>query len=172
MEIQNLQVVGKRKNNERLIHDLLFKQHTDNTLDSNLWILNEDFIHYKGISECELRNAKINGELFLREDLTEEEVNKLKAYNRDQLGKRTDVLLFPEEHKCIIVELKSTDADVGKYLNQVIDYAGLIRQYAKDKFEITNFYAYLIGESFDFDAIINANPNFIEPPYSDYVYIP
>ena len=73
MEIQNLQVVGKRKNNERLIHDLLFKQHTDNTLDSNLWILNEDFIHYKGISECELRNAKINGELFLREDLTEEE---------------------------------------------------------------------------------------------------
>ena len=52
MEIQNLQVVGKRKNNERLIHDLLFKQHTDNTLDSNLWILNEDFIHYKGISEC------------------------------------------------------------------------------------------------------------------------
>ena len=48
----------------------------------------------------------------------------------------------------------------------------LIRQYAKDKFEITNFYAYLIGESFDFDAIINANPNFIEPPYSDYVYIP
>lgn len=64
MEIQNLQVVGKRKNNERLIHDLLFKQHTDNTLDSNLWILNEDFIHYKGISECELRNAKINGELF------------------------------------------------------------------------------------------------------------
>lgn len=114
----------------------------------------------------------INGELFLREDLTEQELEKLKAYNHDQLGKRTDILLFPEEHKCIIIELKSATADVTKFLNQVVDYAGLIRQYAKEKFEVTNFYAYLIGESFDFEAIVNSNPYFIESPYLDYVYIP
>lgn len=161
-----------QKNREKIIHDLLFKQRSTNTIESNLWILNEDFIHYRGISECQLRNIKIDGELFLRDDLTEHEKEKLNAYNHDQLGKRTDILLFPEEHKCIIIELKSATADVPKFLNQVVDYAGLIRQYAKEKFEITNFYAYLIGESFDFEAILNANPNFIESPYLDYVYIP
>lgn len=161
-----------QKNREKIIHDLLFKQRSTNAIESNLWILNEDFIHYRGISECQLRNIKIDGELFLRDDLTEQEKEKLNAYNHDQLGKRTDILLFPEEHKCIIIELKSATADVPKFLNQVVDYAGLIRQYAKEKFEITNFYAYLIGESFDFEAIVNANPNFIESPYLDYVYIP
>lgn len=162
----------KRKDKERIIHELLFKQRTTNAMDSNLWILNEDFIHYKGVSEGRLRDIQINGELFLREDLTEEEEESLKAYHHDQLGKRTDVLLFPEEHKCIIIELKSATADVTKFLSQVVDYAGLIRQYAKDKFEITNFYAYLIGESFDFESILRRNPNFVESPYLDYVYIP
>ena len=162
----------KHLEKERLIHDLLFKKHTTDTYDSNLWILNEDFIHFQGISECELRNAEYNGERIIREDLTAEEIKKLKAYHRDQLGKRTDILLFPQEHKCIIIELKSAEADVSRYLLQVVDYAGLIRQYTKDKFEITNFYGYLIGEDFDFDAIVNAWPEFIESPYVDYVYIP
>lgn len=162
----------KRKDKERIIHELLFKQRTTNAMDSNLWILNEDFIHYKGVSEGRLKDIQINGELFLREDLTEEEEESLKSHHHDQLGKRTDVLLFPEEHKCIIIELKSATADVTKFLNQVVDYAGLIRQYAKDKFEITNFYAYLIGESFNFESILRSNPNFVESPYLDYVYIP
>ena len=38
------------------------------------------------------------------------------------------------------------DADVSKFVSQVSQYAGLIRQYAKERFEITTFYAYLIGE--------------------------
>lgn len=172
LEVQMTHGIKKQNNREKVIHDLLFKQHTTNTLESNLWILNEDFIHYNGISECALKDIKVNGELFLREDLSEQELKKLKAYHRDQLGKRTDVLLFPEEHKCIIVELKSATADVTKFLNQVVDYAGLIRQYSKEKFEINQFYAYLIGESFDFEAVINGNPNFIQSPYLDYVYIP
>ena len=171
LEAQVSHGINKQKNREKIIHDLLFKQHTTNTLESNLWILNEDFIHYNGISECALRDIKINGEPFLREDLTEQEIEKLKSYHRDQLGKRTDVLLFPEEHKCIIVELKSATADVTKFLNQVVDYAGLIRQYSKEKYEISQFYAYLIGESFDFDAVVNENPYFIQSPYLDYVYI-
>ena len=161
-----------RRDKERIIHELLFKQRTTNAMESNLWILNEDFIHYKGVSEGRLRDIRINGELLLREDLTEEEEQQLKSHHHDELGKRTDVLLFPEEHKCIIIELKSATADVTKFLDQVVDYAGLIRQYAKDKFEITNFYAYLVGESFNFESIIRHNPNFVESPYLDYVYIP
>lgn len=162
----------KHQNKEQLLHDLLFRQKSTDTLNSNLWILNEDFIYFQGISESELRNVEINGEKFIREDLTDEEISKLKEYNHDQLGKRTDVLLFPEEHKCVIIELKSTTADVTKYLHQIVDYAGLIRQYAKDKFEITNFFGYLIGESFNFDAIVNAEPDFIQSEYLDYVYMP
>lgn len=161
-----------RRDKERIIHELLFKQRTTNAMESNLWILNEDFIHYKGVSEGRLRDIRINGELLLREDLTEEEEQQLKSHHHDELGKRTDILLFPEEHKCIIIELKSATADVTKFLDQVVDYAGLIRQYAKDKFEITNFYAYLVGESFNFESIIRHNPNFVESPYLDYVYIP
>ena len=161
-----------RRDKERIIHELLFKQRTTNAMESNLWILNEDFIHYKGVSEGRLRDIRINGELLLREDLTEEEEQQLKSHHHDELGKRTDVLLFPEEHTCIIIELKSATADVTKFLDQVVDYAGLIRQYAKDKFEITNFYAYLVGESFNFESIIRHNPNFVESPYLDYVYIP
>lgn len=162
----------KHMEKERLIHDLLFKKHSKDTFDSNLWILNEDFIHFQGVSECELRNAEYNGEKIIREDLSEEEIVKLKSFNRDQLGKRTDILLFPQEHKCIIIELKSTEADVTKYLLQTVEYAGLIRQYTKEKFEITNFYGYLIGEDFDFEAVVNAYPSFVESPYLDYVYIP
>lgn len=160
LEVQKTSPKGKRKEKEKIIHDLLFRQHTTDTIGSNLWILNEDFIHYSGFSEYRLEDIRIDGESFLRDDLSDDEKERINSYNHNQLKKRLDILLFPREHKCIIIELKSTTADVSKHLTQVIDYAGLIRQYSKKKFEITNFYAYLIGEDFDFDTIINNNPYF------------
>ena len=146
LDCQQKNSKGKKINHESFLHNILFSQHSDNPLDSNLWMINDDFIHYKGISESELRNIKVGSELFFREDLTKEELEELTAYNRDKLGNRPDILLFPKEHKCIIIELKSMDADVSKFVSQVSQYAGLIRQYAKERFEITTFYAYLIGE--------------------------
>jgi hypothetical protein len=131
----------KKINNEQFLHNILFNQHSENPLDSNLWMINDDFIHFQGTSESELRNIKIGEELFFREDLTIEEMEELKAFNRDKLGNRPDILLFPKEHKCIIIELKSIDADVSKFVSQVSGYAGLIRQYSKEKFEITTFYS-------------------------------
>ncbi|MCE9077211.1 hypothetical protein [Bacteroides thetaiotaomicron] len=109
---------------------------------------------------------------FFREDLTKEELEELTAYNRDKLGNRPDILLFPKEHKCIIIELKSMDADVSKFVSQVSQYAGLIRQYAKDRFEITTFYAYLIGESFTLNEVKRANPFFKKAYYFDYLFCP
>ena len=162
----------KRINNESFLHNILFNQHSDNPLDSNLWMINDDFIHFEGISEFELRDIKINGESFLREDLTEEEINELTAYKRDKLGNRPDILLFPQEHKCIIIELKSIDADVSKFVSQVSQYAGLIRQFSKDKFEITTFYAYLIGESFTLNEVMRANPFLEKAYYFDYLFCP
>ena len=172
LDCQQKNSKGKKINHESFLHNILFSQHSDDPLDSNLWMINDDFIHYKGISESELRNIKVENELFFREDLTKEELEELTAYNRDKLGNRPDILLFPKEHKCIIIELKSMDADVSKFVSQVSQYAGLIRQYAKDRFEITTFYAYLIGESFILNEVKRANPFFNKAFYFDYLFCP
>ena len=172
LDCQQKNSKGKKINHESFLHNILFSQHSDNPLDSNLWMINDDFIHYKGISESELRNIKVGSELFFREDLTKEELEELTAYNRDKLGNRPDILLFPKEHKCIIIELKSMDADVSKFVSQVSQYAGLIRQYAKERFEITTFYAYLIGESFTLSEVKRANPFFKKAYYFDYSFCP
>ncbi len=172
LDCQQKNSKGKKINHESFLHNILFSQHSDDPLDSNLWMINDDFIHYKGISESELRNIKVENELFFREDLTKEELEELTAYNRDKLGNRPDILLFPKEHKCIIIELKSMDADVSKFVLQVSQYAGLIRQYAKDRFEITTFYAYLIGESFTLNEVKRANPFFKKAYYFDYLFCP
>ena len=172
LDCQQKNSKGKKINHESFLHNILFSQHSADPLDSNLWMINDDFIHYKGISESELRNIKVENELFFREDLTKEELEELTAYNRDKLGNRPDILLFPKEHKCIIIELKSMDADVSKFVSQVSQYAGLIRQYAKDRFEITTFYAYLIGESFTLNEVKRANPFFKKAYYFDYLFCP
>ena len=172
LDCQQKNSKGKKINHESFLTNILFSQHSDNPLDSNLWMINDDFIHYKGISESELRNIKVGSELFFREDLTKEELEELTAYNRDKLGNRPDILLFPKEHKCIIIELKSMDADVSKFVSQVSQYAGLIRQYAKERFEITTFYAYLIGESFTLSEVKRANPFFKKAYYFDYLFCP
>lgn len=162
----------KRKNNEKLIHDLLFKQGTTDVLDSNLWILNEDFIHFKGYSNFELRSLKTEEETILRDDLTDEEKAQLTNYHKDPLGYKPDILLFPEEHKCIIIELKSDTADPKDYLGQAVNYASLLREFAKDEYVVDNFYVYLIAESFEFSSIVRTDPRFQISEHLDYVFLP
>ena len=166
LDCQQKNSKGKKINHESFLHNILFSQHSDNPLDSNLWMINDDFIHYKGISESELS--------YSAQEIADakEELEELTAYNRDKLGNRPDILLFPKEHKCIIIELKSMDADVSKFVSQVSQYAGLIRQYAKERFEITTFYAYLIGESFTLSEVKRANPFFKKAYYFDYLFCP
>lgn len=162
----------KRKNNEKLIHDLLFKQGNTEVLESNLWILNEDFIHFKGFSNFELRSLKTDGDTIIRDDLNEKEKQQLTNYNKDPLGYKPDILLFPEEHKCIIIELKSDTADPKDYLGQAVNYAGLLREFAKDEYVVDNFYVYLIAESFEFSSIVRTDPRFQISEYLDYVFLP
>ena len=165
-------VKNKRKDNEKLIHDLLFPQGSMDALESNLWMLNEDFIHFRGYSNFKIRDLKADGESIIRDDLNEDEKKTLTEYNKDLLGNKPDILLFPEEHKCIIIELKSDTADPAKYLNQAVNYAGLLRAFAKDDFVIDNFYLYLIAERFNFERIRISNPSFRISQYLDYVFLP
>ena len=162
----------KRKNNEKLIHDLLFKQGTTDVIESNLWILNEDFIHFKGFSNFELRSLRTEGETIIRDDLSISEKEQLNSYNKDLLGYKPDILLFPEEHKCIIIELKSDTVDPKDYLGQAVNYASLMREFAKENYLIDNFYVYLIAESFDFTNIVRTDPRFQISQHLDYVFLP
>lgn len=162
----------KRINNERFLHNILFSQHSSSPLDSNLWMINDDFIHFQGTSESELRHILIDEKPFFREDLSKDEEEELTSFNRDKLGNRPDILLFPKEHKCIIIELKSIDADVSKFVSQVSQYAGLIRQFSKEEYEITSFYSYLIGESFTLNEVQRTNPFLKKAYYFDYLFCP
>lgn len=171
-ELECQAVTNKRRDNEKLIHDLLFPQGSMDALESNLWMLNEDFIHFKGYSNFRIKDLQSDGVSIIKDDLDDEEKQTLTEYNKDMLGNKPDILLFPEEHKCIIIELKSDTADPTKYLHQAVQYAGLLRAYAKDEFVIDNFYLYLIAEKFNFERIRITNPSFRISQHLDYVFLP
>ena len=171
-ELECQVVTKKRRDNEKLIHDLLFPQGSMDALESNLWMLNEDFIHFKGYSNFRIKDLQADGVSIIKDDLSDEDKKTLTEYNKDMLGNKPDILLFPEEHKCIIIELKSDTADPTKYLHQAVQYAGLLRAYAKDEFVIDNFYLYLIAEKFNFERIRITNPSFRISQHLDYVFLP
>lgn len=162
---------GKKKkdNSETMLHQILFQKKSEDTLNSNLWIINDDYIHYNGISDTELGKLQFNGKDIIRDDLTDAEEKHLNEY-RKQLDKRPDILLFPQERKCVIIELKSLSVDVTKYLSQVKTYAALLREFAKEEYLIDEFYCYLIGEDFTFDEVKRADNNFQEDFSGSYLY--
>ena len=162
---------GKKKKDksETMLHQILFPKKSEDTLNSNLWIINDDYIHYNGISDTELGKLRFNGEDIIRDDLTEAEKEHLNEY-RKQLDKRPDILLFPQERKCVIIELKSLSVDVTKYISQVKTYAALLREFAKEEYLIDEFYCYLIGEDFTFDEVKRAANEFHEDFSGSYLY--
>ncbi|ROI11157.1 hypothetical protein [Epilithonimonas hominis] len=166
----------ERAKTEALIHNLIFKQHTQNRTpdSSDLWLLNEDFILFEGCSESTLETVKIDGKKIFRDeqDLTEEERNFKNSLKEDRYGKRPDILLFPKEGKCVIIELKSTDAKVSDYINQIQNYATLIRNFSTDEFEFTTFYGYLFGEQIDTFDVRSKDSDFKEATFFDYLYRP
>ena len=171
LEVQNN---GSRKKNEALIHNLIFKQKSTNPDTSDLWLLNEDFILFKGSSEYELKDLKIDNINIFKDnsELTEVEVNFKYSLEENRDKKRPDVLLFPEEGKCIIIEFKDPDVNVSDYLTQIQNYATLIRNYTKNEFQFDTFYAYLLGEKIHPFDVISKDPNFKEAYNFDYVYRP
>ena len=147
---RKLQIQQQNENfDEALIHSLLFQKGSTNPEKSDLWIINEDFIYFKGSSEKRLSQLEINGQKLFKDKFSEEEERYLTSLGENRKIKRPDVLLFPEEGKCIIIEFKAPDVNVSDHLTQIDKYAYLIRNYTKDKFQITTFYGYLLGESIE-----------------------
>ncbi|MBD5195349.1 MAG: ATP-binding protein [Bacteroidales bacterium] len=157
---------------EKFLHNIFFSQHSTDPKESNLWLLSDEFIHFSGVSEKRLADVTFNGDKVLREDLTNEELENLKHFEHNDITSRPDILLFPEEHKCVIIEFKSPDVELQNQVEQIASYASILREYTKPQYEITSFYAYMIGEKIDFEAFRRRNPEFKESYYFKYLFNP
>ncbi len=166
------QMENKRNIDENLLHNLIFQQSSNDPEKSDLWLINEDFIYFKGISEARLCDVKINGQKIFRKEFSEEEERILLSLGENRKIKRPDILLFPEEGKCIIIEFKAPHVNVSNFLNQINDYASLILNYSQDKFQINTFYGYLIGESIDARDVRRHDGEFKIPYKFDYLFRP
>ncbi|MFA9192691.1 hypothetical protein AAGV28_15035 [Flavobacterium sp. FZUC8N2.13] len=168
----HVQKSGSRNNDEQLLHNILFQQSATNPNSSDLWLINEDFIYFKGSSEKQLSKLEINGEKVFKAKFTEEEDRYLLSLGENRTIKRPDVLLFPEEGKCIIIEFKTPEANVSEHLTQIDLYASLIRNYTEDNFQITTFYGYLIGESIEPRDVMGRVTRYEHSYHFDYLFRP
>ena len=168
----NVQSGISRDKDEALIHNLLFHQKSTDTYGSDLWLITEEFIYFKGASEFKLKDLEIDGVKVFKKEFEEEEEKFLNSLGENRIEKRPDVLLFPEEGKCIIIEFKAPKVNASEHLNQINKYASLIRNYSSKKFEIKTFYGYLIGESIEPRDILGSVSTFEHSYHFDYLYNP
>lgn len=169
-EILKLQNGGRI--DEDILHNLIFQQSSKNPENSDLWLINEDFIYFCGVSEQRLEQIEFNGIKIFNKQFTEEEEIYLNSLGERRLSKRPDILLFPAEGKCIIIEFKAPEVNVAEHLTQVDFYANLIRNYTSDEAQITTFYGYLIGESIE-DRDVRGRVSRFERSYNfDYWFRP
>lgn len=169
---QSIKENKEREKDEKILHNLIFQQSSDKTDESDLWLMNEDFIYFKGTSESNLGDIKFNGELILKENLSSEEEEYRLKQEGDAKQKRPDILLFPSEGKCILIELKAPKVNVSEHLNQLNKYASLINNLSNDKYKFTIFYGYLVGENINIDDIEDNDTDFISAYDFDYIFRP
>jgi len=152
-----------RLDNEGIIHDLIFKRRMKG-VPNDLWILNEEFVHFDGCSELELNKLEVNGEKLLRSDVDiNAALKSVGIETSSALEWRPDIFLYPEEGKCVLIEFKAAEAEVTKYLDQIQKYAKIIANYSTRK--ITQFYGFLIGEQITQLAVPD---RYKEAPYGNY----
>ena len=169
-DIQNQE--GSRNVDEKLLHNLLFAQHSDDVGNSDLWMLSEDYLYFKGVSDQPLNQIEIEGVKLFRDEVTEEEERYLSSLGENRRIKRPDILLFPSERKCIIVELKTPEVNLALHLDQVKKYAYLLRNFTSESFVIDTFYGYLIGEALEPRDIRAADGDFKYDPKFNFMYLP
>lgn len=127
---------------EGIIHDLIFKRRNKSGETLNdLWVLNEDFVHFDACSDLELSKITDSNGVKLFREIPTEIVKELGL----RLDKRPDIFLFWEDGKCILVELKQPKTDLSDHLGQLEKYCRLIANYSTSK--IDKFFCYLIGEN-------------------------
>lgn len=164
---------GGERIDEDVLHNLIFKQHSNNPQGSDLWLLDDQYLYFEGCSEKELNKIKINGTNLLKQKLTDEEkAYKIRHEKKDVGARRPDILLYPAEGKCVIVEFKAPDVDVSEHLDQINRYAMIIHNLSDPNFSINTFYGYLVGENIDYDSVQESNPYFKEAANLGFIFRP
>ena len=137
------------KEREALIHDLIFKRkNLKSTAQNNdLWILDEEYLHFDGCSEIQLKKLEYGKDKKLLSNIPQEKIKEFQII----LSQTPDVFLFPGEEKCVIIEFKEPGADLTKHLNQITSYCQIIGTYSVSK--LSRFYCYLIGENFNINSL-------------------
>ena len=158
--------------NEKTMHNLIFQQTTNNPENSDLWFIAEEFIYFEGVSEIELKDITYKGEKIFDKEFSEDDKRYLNSLGEKRLEKRPDILLFPQEGKCLIIELKAPDVNVSEHLTQIDFYASLIRNYTADHFQITAFYGFLIGEDIEDRDVRGRISRFEQSLHLDYWFRP
>ena len=162
----------KRNQDEKLLHNLIFKQHSDNPLSSDMWLINEEYMYFTGSSESKLSQLKLDGERIFKDIIDEEEKRYLNSLGEKRADMRTDVLLFPAEGKCVIIEFKNPKVNVADCINQITKYAYFLRNFTKPQFKFITFYGYLIGESVEKRDVRAVDGDFQTAPNLDYLFRP
>ncbi|MDE5574623.1 MAG: hypothetical protein K2I87_02795 [Bacteroidales bacterium] len=157
---------------EDILHNLIFQQSSEDTENSDLWLINEEYIYFKGVSEHRLVDIEYNGKKIFNKEFSEEDKKSLNSLGERRLTKRPDILLFPEEGKCIIIEFKAPDVNVSEHLNQINFYASLLRNYTIDELQLTAFYGYLIGQSIEDRDVRGRVSRFEYAPRFGYWFCP
>lgn len=164
---------GGSRIDEDVLHNLIFKQHSTNPQGSDLWLLDDQYLYFEGCSEKELNKITIYGTKLLKQKLTEEEkVYKIRHEKKDVGSRRPDILLYPAEGKCVIVEFKAPEVDVSEHLDQINRYAMIIHNLSNPVFSINTFYGYLVGENIDYDSVQESNPYFKEAANLGFIFRP
>jgi hypothetical protein len=157
---------------EKLMHNLVFQESSNNPKNSDLWLINEECIYFQGYSNTPFNQIKINSKAFLKDEFTIEEERYLSSLGENRKKHKPDILLFPEEGKCIIIEFKAPDVNVSDHLTQIDKYANLILNYTKEEFQIDTFYGYLIGESIESRDVLGTVGRYEESSHFNYFFRP
>ena len=156
-----------RLDNEGIIHDIIFKRRTKG-VPNDLWILNEEFVHFDGCSDTELENLEVNGEKVLIDSADIKATLMSMNINRDTyLRQRPDIFIFPEEGKCVLVELKAPEVEISSYTDQMQKYARIIANFSRKPFH--QFYCFLIGETID---RLNIPDRYTRATHGNYWFYP
>lgn len=146
---KQLNLEGKRRQDERIIHSIFFPMRKDSTevRDHDIWLLSEEYHYYDYISS-DKPLAKIlwddNTNLF-DPDIDSEFDKLLRDRTDENGGKRPDIALFNKEGSAIIIEFKAPDVPMDDHTGDLIEYAHLLA--AKSGGRLKKFYGYLIGDT-------------------------
>ena len=167
-----MQKNAERNIDEKILHNILFQQSSEDPSSSDLWIINEDFIYFKGCSENRLFDIQIDKVNIFRDELSAEEESYLRSLGEDRKIKKPDILLFPEEGKCIIIEFKNPNVNVATHLQQIDRYASWIAEFTKDEFQMHSFYGYLVGQAIEPRDVLSSDADYTADPHFNFLFRP